>query len=190
MLQTLIAWDVAIFRIINEACYARGLADLTFLLARDQVILTLLLAAGAVYFVMAGWRRALPVALWGGAAVLLSNQLHNQWLKPFFNRERPFMSLPDVHLCVSLNDLSNVSLSFPSTHAASAAALALLALRLDSRLRWPALGFVLLIGLGTIYSGGHYPTDVLVGYGVGALLGWGLVRLSRMTWPGGASTRD
>lgn len=190
MLQTLVSWDVAIFRFINGACYVKGLADLTYLLARDQVILAMLLVAGLVYFIKAGWRKALSLALWGGSAILLSNLLHNQWLKPFFNRTRPFMSLPDVHLCVSLNDLSNVSLSFPSTHAASAACVALVAFRLDSRLRWPALGLMFMIGLGTVYSGGHYPTDVLVGYGVGALLGWVLFRLSRMTWPGENRTRE
>lgn len=190
MLQTLVSWDVALFRFINGAGYVRELADLIFLLARDQVILMVLLAAGVVYLLLVGWRRVLPIALWGGAVVVLSNLLHNHWLKPFFNRARPFMSLDDMHLCVALNDLSNVSLSFPSTHAASAAGLALVAFRLDPRLRWPALGFALLIGWGTIYSGGHYPSDVLAGYAVGVLLGWGLIRLSRMTWPGVARTGE
>ncbi len=175
--------DVALFRFINDTLYVRVLADLTYLLARDQLILLFLLVVMAGYGVWAGWRKALALGLWGGTAVLVSNLLHNQLLKLFFNRPRPFMILSDVHLCVPLNDLFSVSLSFPSTHAASAAALAMVAGSLDARTRIWAVIFALLIGLGTIYSGGHYPADVLVGYGIGITLGWGLYRLSRMLWP-------
>jgi membrane-associated phospholipid phosphatase len=172
-----IGWDVAGFRLINQGAYWRPLADLTYWLARDQVILGVLVGAAAAYALYAGLRRFLLLAGWGTAAVLLTQVVHNEWLKIFFNRPRPFLRQESVRLCVALNDLSQVSLSFPSTHSASAAALAVLAGSLDPALRWPSIGFALLIGLGTVYSGGHYPADVLSGYAAGAVLGWLLLRL-------------
>lgn len=78
-----------------------------------------------------------------------------------------------------LRDLSTVSTSFPSTHSASAAALAVVVGGLEPRLRGAAWCFALLVGGGAIYSGGHYPLDVAAGYAVGILLGWVLQQAGR-----------
>jgi len=184
LLEKIVSLDIALFHFINDTLYVRVLAEATYFMARDQLILLFLIIAGGGYFFWVGWRKTLTVTIWGTTAVILSNLLHNHLLKLFFNRPRPFMTLSDVHLCVPLNDLSNVSLSFPSTHAASAAALAMVVGNLDSRLRVPAWIFALFIGWGTIYSGGHYPADVIAGYAIGGLLGWGLLRVGQMIWPG------
>ncbi len=181
-----VGWDAAGFRLINQELYWRPLADLTYWLARDQVILGVLVGAAAAFLLAAGWRRLVLVAGWGTAAVLLTQLAHNTWLKLFFNRPRPFLRQEGVRLCVALNDLSQVSLSFPSTHSASAAALAVVVWSLEPALRWPALGFALLIGLGTVYSGGHYPADVLCGYAAGTLIGWLLLRLKPLLGLGAA----
>ncbi|MBN1595734.1 phosphatase PAP2 family protein [candidate division FCPU426 bacterium] len=182
------AMDVALFRFINDTLYLRSVAQAIYFLAHDRLILAVLLAAAIVYGYRAGWRTAAAVSLWGAVAVLLANLFHNQGLKYFFNRQRPFLSLPDVHLCVPLNDLSNVSLSFPSTHAASAAALVVVAACLDRRLTGYGILFALVIGLGTVYSGGHYPADVLAGYLLGAGVGWAVYRFSLGLWPRDAAT--
>jgi membrane-associated phospholipid phosphatase len=182
-MEFLASIDIALFRFINGTLYVRALAHLTYLLAQDQRILLFLLTLGVVYWIWSGWKKAGIMLAWSFVAILLSNLIHNKLLKLFFNRNRPFMTLPDVHLCVPLNDLSNVSLSFPSTHAASAAALAILAGGLEPRVRNLAWAFALVIGLGTIYSGGHYPADVLAGYGIGIFIGWGLYKLGRILWP-------
>ncbi|MEW6517359.1 MAG: phosphatase PAP2 family protein [candidate division FCPU426 bacterium] len=172
-----VSWDAAGLRLINQGAYWRPLADLTYWVARDQVILGVLGGAVAAYILYAGLRRALWVSAWSAAAVMLTQLIHNSWFKLFFNRPRPFLRQEGVRLCVALNDLSQVSLSFPSTHSASAAALAVVIAGLDPALKWPAIGFALLIGLGTVYSGGHYPADVLAGYAAGGGVGWLLLRL-------------
>jgi peptidoglycan/xylan/chitin deacetylase (PgdA/CDA1 family)/membrane-associated phospholipid phosphatase len=175
--------DAAAFAWINGTLYWRPLADLTFALARDLLLLGLLLAAVGGYALWRGLPRAAALGLWGALAVLLSNLVHNEWLKPFFHRTRPFLVQPDVHLSAGLRDLSAVSLSFPSTHSASAAALAVVVAGLEPRLRWPAAIFALGVGCGAIYSGGHYPLDVAAGYAVGLCLGLGVRALQRRTWP-------
>ena len=170
--------DRTLFAFINGTLYLRPAADLTFWLADDRVLLGLLVAAGAAYALRRGWRRALWLAAWGAAAVVISNQLHNRLLKPFFHRPRPFLAVPEVHLSANLRNLAAVSQSFPSTHAATAMALAVLAAGLDARLRAPAAFFAAAIGFGAVYSGGHYPLDVLAGYGVGAVLGVVMLKLA------------
>ena len=62
------------------------------------------------------------------------------------------------------------SLSFPSAHATSSFAVATAMTRVDAL---GALAFVLALALalGRPYLGMHYPSDVLVGAGLGVLLG-------------------
>jgi membrane-associated phospholipid phosphatase len=176
--------DAAAFRFINHTLYWRPLADATYWTANDYCLMGFLIVGAFGYWFFRGWRTALVVGIWSGFAVLFSNLLHNAALKPFFNRARPFLTQPDVHLSAYLKDLSAVSLSFPSTHASSAAALAMVIAHLDPGLRFPAWAFALCIGWGAIYSGGHYPADVLAGYAIGFGLGWVLVKFSQWTWPG------
>ena len=176
--------DTAMFHFVNHTLYWRPWADLTFYLANDQLLIGLLLAGACGYWLWRGWLPALTLAVWSALALLASNLLHNVLFKPFFNRTRPFLALADVHLSAHLKDLSSVSLSFPSTHASSAAALAMVVSHLDPRLRVWAWLFALGIGWGAVYSGGHYPVGVLVGYAVGSVLGWVLSKFSDWTWPG------
>jgi undecaprenyl-diphosphatase len=85
----------------------------------------------------------------------------NPVLKELFERARP--DLWEVPMQVSEH-------SFPSGHAANTAALAaglaLVTWRTDAR--WPALvlgsGFVLVVGIGQLALGVHYPSDVLAGW--------------------------
>ncbi len=184
LLGTVVHADVAAFRYVNSVLYFRPAADVTFFLANDYLILALLALALLLYAWSNGWKSTAALAVWGAAAVVLSNLLHNYWLKPFFDRPRPFLALPEVHLSANLQNLSAVSLSFPSTHAASAVALGIVAASLDPRLRWPAVLFMLAVGFGSVYSGGHYPLDVLAGYGVGGVLGWFLRQGIRRLGPG------
>jgi len=176
--------DAATFHFINHTLYWRPLADLTFYLANDHFLIAILALATLGVWWLRGWRDTAILAVWSALAVLASNLLHNLMFKPFFNRTRPFLALVDVHLSAPLKDLSTVSLSFPSTHASSAAALAMVVSHLDPGLRVWAWLFAVAVGLGAVYSGGHYPVDVLVGYAVGTLLGWVLTKFSQWTWPG------
>lgn len=62
--------------------------------------------------------------------------------------------------------------SFPSRHVASAVALAVPAWRADSRLGGAMLVLAALLGLSRVYSGLHYPSDVLAGAAVGMFAAW------------------
>jgi undecaprenyl-diphosphatase len=66
--------------------------------------------------------------------------------------------------------------SFPSGHATGAAAVAAIIAHRHRRLGWVAWAVAVLIGLSRIYLGRHFPSDVLSGGLLGALVAWLVIR--------------
>jgi undecaprenyl-diphosphatase len=79
--------------------------------------------------------------------------------KTLIHRHRPF-----VH---QLGPAATTH-SFPSGHAASSFACAVVLGMLEPRLRWPLYGLATLIALSRLYNGDHFPLDVLGGAVLGA----------------------
>lgn len=102
------------------------------------------------------------------AALALEVLCCNLILKPFVARIRPC----DINTAVQLLVPRPDDFSFPSGHTGAffSASSALYFSR--SRLRFPALVLAVLIGFSRLYLYVHYPTDVLAGAVLGALLGW------------------
>jgi undecaprenyl-diphosphatase len=69
--------------------------------------------------------------------------------------------------------------SFPSGHSATAFACATVLASLAPRWRVPFFALAALIAFSRLYNGVHYPTDVLAGGVLGALVGLAVVRLSK-----------
>ncbi len=61
--------------------------------------------------------------------------------------------------------------SMPSSHTLFAAVVSVFIATLYPRLRWVALGLVLVVGSGRIMFDAHWPTDVIVGGAAGWLIG-------------------
>ena len=111
----------------------------------------------------------------------MGGSILNGYLKTLFGRARPDV-VPHLREVMSL--------SFPSGHAMTSAAvyltLGVLLMRVSSRrvTRWYCMGVAalatILVGLSRVYLGVHYPTDVLAGWMIGlswALLCWIVERL-------------
>lgn len=99
-------------------------------------------------------------------AVFVSAGL-NAAIKESLKISRPFYADPSVKL------IDETGFSTPSAHAQNSAVLfPLLAAPLTAR--WArlaiSLAFPLLIGLSRVYLGVHYPTDVLLGWTIGAII--------------------
>ena len=120
---------------------------------------------------LTGGARGRRAALRGMATLGVSSLLANQVFKRTIHRQRPDRSL----LPFGRNGRRRpTSSSFPSGHAASAAAFAA-----GASSEWPSLGVPLstlagAVGISRVATGAHYPSDVLAGFLLGSsVAAWG-----------------
>lgn len=115
-------------------------------------------------------RRGLAV----GCALVLDLAACNLLLKPLIGRLRPFAVGPAVELLVP----PPLDPSFPSGHTAASFAAAF-ALRASGSPLWkPALAVAVVMGFSRMYLYVHWPSDVLGGAVLGAVLGWAGAKLA------------
>ena len=144
------------------------------------------------YALLIGWliyyfrRRAVLLLPLVGVAVVLADSVTSRLFKPFFARPRPCHDAR-VFPLLHLPDGCGGQFGFLSSHAANSVCLAVfLALALPpGRFRWLkrlVFGWAALLSYSRMYLGAHYPTDVLGGAAIGALLAWVAVVIFRR-WP-------
>ncbi len=126
------------------------------------------LVVAALAWLWANWREALLGAPTMASAVAIADAIGAQ-LKHLVQRARPCVELPDVTLLGQCGGLS----SFPSNHAINSATVAAFLHVLYPKSRWITWPIVGLIGLGRVYTGAHYPGDIVGGWLIGAIMGAG-----------------
>jgi undecaprenyl-diphosphatase len=154
-------WLDAPMALLSTVCEGWGLA-----------LIALVLAFAAARTFQGALRQALPglvaLALSGAAANLLKRVIHTP---------RPLAVLGPEHVRVVLEPL--VASSFPSGHAAAAAALAACAAVHDRRVAAGLWGLAFLGGLSRVYVGAHWAIDVVAGWALGVLIGVAVAIASR-----------
>ena len=100
------------------------------------------------------------------AAVALSILVGEVLIKPFFMRERPFI-VNDFPIIIT----PPFGTSFPSTHTLISFASAVVLFKAKRWAGLAGLGFAALTGFSRLYLYVHFPTDVIAGAVIGALLG-------------------
>lgn len=133
-----------------------------------------MVAAGSM--ALSGGRSGRRAALRGLGSVALASTVTNVLLKNWTQRPRPVLDLvPHVRRL----HRQPWTTSFPSGHAASAAAFAT-GVALESRSMGAAAGVLASgVAFSRVYTGVHYPGDVLAG----AALGAGLAAVTLRWWP-------
>jgi membrane-associated phospholipid phosphatase len=116
-----------------------------------------------------GGARGRRAALTGVAAIGLTSFVVNQPMKLAGERRRPDRTRLGVPQSRWVRMPS--STSFPSGHSGSAAAFAVSVGDVLPRLRLPLRAAAAVVIFSRVYTGVHYPGDVVVGAAVGALLG-------------------
>ncbi|MFB4296392.1 bifunctional phosphatase PAP2/diacylglycerol kinase family protein [Actinomadura sp. NTSP31] len=116
-------------------------------------------------------------ALRGSIAIAVASPVVNVLGKQAFRRARPVVDLvPPIRIRWKLP----TSHAFPSGHSASAAAFAAgVALEAPAAVAAPVAATAAGVAFARVYTGAHYPGDVLAGLGIGALAGLG----TRLVWP-------
>jgi undecaprenyl-diphosphatase len=128
-----------------------------------SLMLALLATGGAAAFA--------PVGRMAGTGVLCT--LIYKWLKSKTSRPRPFAVEDAVRAGADPLD----PFSFPSGHTLHAVAFSIVAVAFYPMLAWLLIPFTLLVATSRVVLGLHYPSDVLAGAGLGALIALGALAL-------------
>lgn len=172
--ERIVRLDLALFRRVARShtpWLDRALPRLSH--AADHSALWL---ATAIPLAALGGRRGQRAALRGLGSVWATSLIVNAVLKQLVRRTRP--ELRSVPAARRLH-AQPLTTSFPSGHAASAAAFAT-GMSLELRRATPPLALAAAaVGYSRVYVGVHYPLDVAVGAATGVAVGV----LSRFQWP-------
>lgn len=162
--QAVNRWDKAATRALGRRRYHPAVDQGFRLLTRsaDRSVLWMGIAAALV---ATRDRRAQRAAFRGIGSVAVSSLIANQLGKRIVPRERPLLTnVPIARLAHRVP----ASSSFPSGHSASAAAFAVGAATEFPQLALPLGGLAAAVAFSRIYTGVHYPSDVVAGVALGA----------------------
>ncbi|MEO6126679.1 MAG: phosphatase PAP2 family protein [Ilumatobacteraceae bacterium] len=104
-------------------------------------------------------------SIWAGASALVAVGI-GQIIGGAMGRSRPYNALSGVHLLVD----RTTDFSFPSDHATAVGAVAVGLLFAHRRWGLVACVLAVLMGFSRVYVGAHYPTDVVGGLALGAVV--------------------
>jgi undecaprenyl-diphosphatase len=169
MLETFSGLDKNIFLFINSAL-SNGFSDNFFTLITNGRFWILPGIAAALIFIWRQKKKALIIIGLALITVSISDPVCNRIIKPAVHRLRPCN--PHVNIEGGRFLLGQkTSLSFPSSHAMNIFAQAMLfSLFYRKKTVWFFL-FASIIGYSRIYTGAHYPFDVLGGAVFGICIG-------------------
>jgi len=109
------------------------------------------------------------------AATVWAADLLTLALKALVGRERPYESVPEADPLLR----ADVGLSFPSGHASTSLAGAVILAYLFPRLAMPLLLLAALVAYSRVYVGVHYPADVVAGAALGTLVALAVIAALR-----------
>jgi membrane-associated phospholipid phosphatase len=139
--------------------------------------------AFAALFAVFGGTKGRKTAVEGMAAIGITSFLANVVLKGLTDRPRPANPVPEERELKKPD-----SSSFPSGHTASAAAFSGVVDRAYPALWVPINTLAGAVGFSRVYTGVHYPGDVLGGWILGKAVAFGVDRVARRLGLAGSAT--
>ena len=160
-------FDEPIYRAINGLDW--GWLNEIWILASMRVFGIAVAVGMGLWVIFTLKKQAIRPVLQVAAAIVITDQLGHEVIKPFFARLRPCFALPpgEVHRLV---EIAANSSSMPSLHSANSFAFAVAlvwCLPGSARYTFPVAA---LIALSRIGVGVHWPSDILAGAFFGAFV--------------------
>lgn len=156
--------DAQIFSFIHGFTGRYQLLDWIGVFFARSAIYLIIAAAVILIFLEKRWRYRLYRGLLLILSFLIARGLVVEVIRFFYHRPRPYLALGFKPIISP-----EISYSFPSGHAAVAAAVAAAIFFTNRRWSWWAAGAALLVGLGRVYVGVHWPSDIVAGLAIGVL---------------------
>jgi undecaprenyl-diphosphatase len=168
--------DYPLYHAVNELVVDYSWIGRAFNLVESWSVPLLVAATFALWlFARPGssrkWKLACASALASSGIALLINQL----IARMWDRARPFVAHPGVHVWGTRSH----DPSFPSDHASAAFGIAFAVFLFDRLVGSIFLTAACAIGVGRVFIGAHYPSDVVAGCLVGLASALLVVRFLR-----------
>ncbi|CCH48058.1 phosphatase PAP2 family protein [Pseudodesulfovibrio piezophilus] len=171
------SFDLHLFVLINQHLRC-GLFDGIMPILSSMTVLIIILAIILAFLAVWGGKKNVLLFLILIAAVGVSDFSTNL-VKKQVNRVRPYNSIAETHYredgewrqrAPEFSRTKITGRSYPSAHAANTMCLALLTIVFWPAVKkWPLL-LPAAVGYSRIYLGKHYPTDILAGWLMGAIV--------------------
>lgn len=158
--------DTILFQLLNQLAGINIWSDWLIIFLADYLLYFLIFFLVAWALVWKNFR----VAAFALVTAFFSRFLVTEIIRFFYDRPRPFETLENIKQLTSHTTGS----SFPSGHAAFAFGLAFFIFLHNKKKGICYLTVALLIGLGRVVAGVHYPSDILGGLAVGLVSAWGV----------------
>lgn len=124
-------------------------------------------------------RRALLTAYGRAAYILAAIAIPGitvNIIKQIVGRARPRMVDDFGVYGFSPFEFSSLFQGFPSGHAATAGSLAAILMLWHPQAKWPLFAIMFMLGCARIPAGAHYPSDVVAGFSIGAIMALAIAR--------------
>ncbi len=172
-MSALVDLDEKLFVLVNQR-WTSPFLDVVMPFVTDFDRWRIPLLAVVFFALVKGARETRIGILFAILAVAAADQITVSLVKPRFERERPFRALAGTRQLVDAHDSS-----FPSAHAANTFAAGTFLAARFARLR-PILVVPALVAYSRVYTGVHYPLDVIAGGLLGAGVGGVFAALERV----------
>jgi len=154
--------DLIVFNAIHGLAGWHWSSDWLAIFLAQYLGYGVILAALVLGFSLPTLKRKLTFFFFTILSLIVARGLLSELIRFFYFRPRPFFALQFSPL---INH--DPTASFPSGHAAFYFALAFATLAFNKRVGWGMVGAALLIGLGRVIVGIHWPSDILGGALIG-----------------------
>lgn len=155
-----------LFRLIFQFAHRSSFLDQVGIFLANYLAYILILAAGVLIFYKHDWRERLFYLIAGALSVVVGRGVIGSSLHFFYPALRPFEVLDIEPL------FRSSGFSFPSGHAMILFAVSMIVFYISRR--WGFWFFILasVNGVARVFSGVHFPLDILAGAAIGVLSGF------------------